>query len=164
MTGAELRTLRDSLGLSADAVAQMAGVKTRSVQRWEVDDWPVPQDVAELLQRLDALLERAVLGAVDGLQAVKKGRGAPQEVVLLRYRSAVDLARCRADMAALPPAVHGALVDRVRVAFARLGVASRIVWMDAEAYEAWRGKRRDSDALRSQWAAEQLPPAGPKTA
>lgn len=156
MTGAELRTLRDSLGLSAEQVAGMAGVKGRTVQRWEVDDWPVPQDVAELLQRLDALLERAVLGAVDGLQAAQEGRGAPQEVLLLRYRSAEDLARYRPDMAELPPAVHGALVDRVRLAFARLGVGSRIVWMDAAAYEAWRGKRRDSEALRSQWAAEQI--------
>lgn len=157
MTGAELRTLRDSLGLSAEQVAGMAGVKGRTVQRWEVDDWPVPQDVAELLQRLDALLERAMLGAVDGLQAAQAGRGAPQEeVVLLRYRSAEDLARYRPGMAELPPAVHGALIDRVRLAFARLGVASRIVWMDAPAYEEWRGKRRDSEALRSQWAVGQI--------
>lgn len=159
MTGAELRTLRDSLGLSAEQIAVMAGVKGRTVQRWEVDDWPVPQDVAELLQRLDTLLERAVLGAVDGLQQARERAGAlPAETVMLRYRSAEDLARYRPDMAELPPAVHGALVDRVRLAFARLNVASRIVWMDAAAYEAWRGKRRDSDALRSQWAAEQIAP------
>lgn len=156
MTGAELRTLRDSLGLSAEQVAQLAGVRGRTVQRWEVDEWPVPQDVAGALQRLDAQLEQAVLAAVDGLQAAQADAGAPTDVVLVRYRTEADLARYRPDMAALPASVHGALIDRVRLAFSRLGVVTRIVWMDALAYEAWRGRRGDSESLRSAWAARQI--------
>ncbi len=46
----------------------------------------------------------------------------------------------------------------VRVAIARLGIESRIVWMDGPAYEAWLGNRRDSETLRAQWGAEQIAP------
>lgn len=159
MTGAELRTLRDSLGLSAEQVAQLAGVRGRTVQRWEVDEWPVPADLAEALQRLDAQLEQAVQHAVEGLQdAHKQAQQAPADVLLVRYRSEVDVARYRRDMAALPPSVHGALIDRVRLAFSRLGVTTRIVWMDAPAYEQWRGRRADSEALRAAWALQQINP------
>lgn len=76
----------------------------------------MPQDAAKELQRLDALVERAVLGAVDGLQAAQERSGAPQDVMLVRYRTADDLARYRPDMAPYPPCVHGALIDRVRLA------------------------------------------------
>lgn len=159
MTGAELRTLRDSLGLSAEQVAVMAGVRGRTVQRWEVDDWPVPSDVAEQLHQIDGLLEKAVRGAEDALlDAQKRAQGAPADVVLVRYRTDADLARYRPDMAAWPTSVHGALIDRVRVAFMRAATPTRIVWMNAEAYEAWRGQRKDTEPLRAQWAAEQLRP------
>lgn len=159
MTGAELRTVRDSLGLSAREVAEMCGVKERTVQRWEVDDWPVPQDVGSVIRQLDEEMELVVAEMVEllHLQIERAGRP-PTDTVLLRYRSAEDLARFQPGWGQFPPAVHGALVDRVRLAFARLGVESRIVWMEASAYEAWRGKRRDSEALRSQWAAEQIAP------
>jgi len=65
-------------------------------------------------------------------------------------------------MVDLPLPVHGALIDRVRLAAMRMGIESRIVWMDAPAYHAWRGKRRDSEDLRAAWAAEQIgePAAG----
>ena len=153
MTPAELRTLRDSLGLTAEQVAQMAGVRDRTVRRWEAGDWPVPQDVADALRRLDAQIEHHVAGAVEGI-AERPQR--PDDVVLVRYRTAEAMAHYLPDMASLPPSVHGALIDRVRVALGRLGIASRIVWMDPPAYTAWLGRRRDSEAMRAAWAAEQL--------
>lgn len=157
MTGAELRTLRDSLGLSADQLAQMLGNRDRTIRRWESGEWPVPDDAAEVLQRLDAQVERAVQGAVDALQdAKRRTRKPPADAVLVRYRTDRDLAYYRPDMAAWPLCVHGALIDRVRLAFSRLGVTTRIVWMDDEAYSDWLAGRIDSEPLRAAWAAEQI--------
>ncbi len=47
MTPAELKTLRESsLGLSAQWLADRAGVLQRSVQYWEAGRSRVPEDVA----------------------------------------------------------------------------------------------------------------------
>lgn len=150
MTGAELRTIRDSLGLSAEQVAGMAGVRNRTVYRWEVGDWPVPDDVATALRDLDAQIERAAQDAIG------RATGRADGVVLVRYRDADDLARYRPDMAHLPPCVHGALIDRVRRELENQGVPVRIVWLDPAAYQAWLGRRADSETWRAQWAATAL--------
>ncbi|MCC6475142.1 MAG: hypothetical protein IT514_15520 [Burkholderiales bacterium] len=85
--------------------------------------------------------------------------------MLLRYRTVEDLARYRPDMRELPLPVHGALVDRLRVALARRGIRVRVVWMEREAYDAWRGRRRDAEDVRAAWAALQItaaPAAAPE--
>lgn len=157
MTGAELRTIRDSLGLSADQFAQMVGVRDRTVRRWEVGDWPVPDEVAKVLSSLDAQIEHSVIQAVDTLKSAQDAvNGEPDDVVLIRYRTDADLARYRPDMATLPGCVHGALIDRVRLAFGRIGVKTRLVWMDSDSYQKWLGKRKDSDSFRAAWAAQQI--------
>lgn len=156
MTGAEFRTLRESLGLSGDQLAQLLDVRDRTVRRWEAGDQAVPDGAGEDLARIDAMLERAVLEMVDVLQEQIAEHGAPQSITLVRYRTDEDLGRYRPDMAAWPACVHSALVDRVRLAAARLGIASRIVYMDRESYDAWRERRKDSEALRAAWAAEQI--------
>lgn len=157
MTGAELRTLRDSIGLSAEELARLVGVRDRTIRRWEAGEWTVPEPVAEQVRALDAQIERAVAGTVEALQdAQERAQEPPAEIVLVRYRTEDDLAKYRPDMAALPPSVHGALIDRVRLAAERLGVPVRIVWMDREDYEAWRGRRRDTEAMRAAWAAQTL--------
>ena len=156
MTPAELRTLRESLNLTGEQLAQLFGVRDRTVRRWEAGEWTIPDDAADHLRRLDAQIERAVIEAVE---AVERAPERPADAVLVRYRTDADLARYRPDMRSLPASVHGALVDRVRLAFSRLDIPTRIVWMDPDAYDRWRGRRRDTEPLRAQWAAEQIAPA-----
>ena len=53
MTPAELKTIRESLGLTVQWLADRAGVKLRTVQYWESGRSGVPADVSELLLRID---------------------------------------------------------------------------------------------------------------
>ncbi len=59
MTPAELKTLRETLGLSAQWLADRAGVLQRSVQYWEAGRSRLPDDVAELILRIDAQFTEA---------------------------------------------------------------------------------------------------------
>lgn len=151
MTPAELKTLRESLGISAQWVADQAGVRLRTVQYWEAGKMPVPEDVAALLTRIDEQYERAVGAA---LAALKEAPQQPTEVVLLRYRTDADLWRFRPDMEPLPSSSHAALLSRVRRALWTAGMPSVIEYMEPDEYMAWLGKRRNNEAMRAAWAAQ----------
>ncbi len=64
MTPAELKTLRETLGLSAQWLADRAGVLQRSVQYWEAGRSRLPDDVAELILRIDAQFTEATRQAL----------------------------------------------------------------------------------------------------
>jgi DNA-binding transcriptional regulator YiaG len=60
MTPAELKTMRESLGLSINWLAERAGVSPRSAQYWESGERSVPSDVEELLIDIDLMMEKIV--------------------------------------------------------------------------------------------------------
>lgn len=169
MTGAELQTLREACNLGRDEFAALVGVEARTVKHWENGRSGVPADVADVVQRLDHSIGQAVSGALVALrglhersQALTSTGAKLAEMVLIRYRTAQDLAKYQPDMHGLPLGSHGAIVQRfihgVRYLAGFEAVPVRVVWMDAPAYEAWRAACRmdDSEATRSAWAGEQL--------
>lgn len=48
MTPAEFKTIRESLGLTAQWIAENAGVKLRTAQYWEAGRMAVPVDVEQV--------------------------------------------------------------------------------------------------------------------
>jgi DNA-binding transcriptional regulator YiaG len=50
MTGAEVKRLRESLGLTQTALAEQLGVHVMTVSRWERDFVPIPPPAARLLE------------------------------------------------------------------------------------------------------------------
>ena len=117
MTSAELKTLRESLGLPVQWLAERANVQRRTVEYWEAGRSKVPDDVAELLLKLDAQFAEATrqaLAVVDE-QTAKQGQP-PETVRLYRYRDDAALWEARPDMRDLPVTAHAALLARVRIA------------------------------------------------
>ena len=117
MTSAELKTLRESLGLPVQWLSERANVQRRSVEYWEAGRSRVPADVAELLLQIDAQFAEATrqaLAVVDE-QTAKQGRP-PKTVRLYRYRDDAALWEARPDMRGLPVTAHAALLARVRIA------------------------------------------------
>lgn len=51
MNGATLRTYRALLGYEARHYAEKIGVARRTLTRWEVGEWAVPDDVAEQVRK-----------------------------------------------------------------------------------------------------------------
>lgn len=159
ITGAELQTLREACCLTRDELGELAGVAARTIKHWESGRAGVPADVAALVQRLDATIQQAAdQGAHAMAQAIARQGTAPAEVVLIRYRSADDLAAYRPDMAGQPASVHGAIVQRLAATLRATGRPVRIVWMDLDDYEAWRAAHglADLESTRAAWAADQV--------
>lgn len=122
MTPAELKTLRESLGLPVQWLAERANVQRRSVEYWEAGRSRVPDDVADLLLQIDAQFAEAArqaLAVVDE-QTAKQGQP-PETVRLYRYRDDDALWAARPDMHSLPVTAHAALLARVRLALLARG-------------------------------------------
>jgi len=153
MTPAELKTIRESLGLTAQWIADHAGVKLRTAQYWEAGRMAVPDDVVAMLGRIDQMLNSTVEQAVTHIDDMSDQHSEPSDVVLLRYRTDADLWRFRPDMKSLPTTTHAAMLARLRRALWRRGIKTNIEYMEPEEYLTWLGKRKDSEAERAAWAA-----------
>lgn len=65
MTPADFKTIRESLGLSAQWLADAVHADQRTVRRWEDGDIPLRADVVELLTRLEHQMDIAIDGEVE---------------------------------------------------------------------------------------------------
>ena len=123
MTPAELKTIRESLGLPVQWLADRASVQRRSVEYWEAGRSNVPADVAELLLKLEAQFADATRQALDVVdeKTAQHGGEPPETVRLYRYRDDAALWSARPDMHGLPVTAHAALLARVRLALLARG-------------------------------------------
>jgi len=154
VTAAELKTIRESLGLTTQWIADQAGVRLRTAQYWEQGDrMSVPGDVADMLLKIDQQLDTAVKQSIDVVQEIINKNGKPEEIVLVRYRNDSDLWHFRPDMKPLPASTHAVLLARMSKALAHIDIVFRIEYMEPEEYKNWLGNKKDSEANRSQWAA-----------
>ena len=84
---AEVKALRESVGLSQADLADLAGVTVRSVRRWERDITP-PEDVLGLLERYVIRKAKAVEAALETVERITEQMGrAPDLVPMTYYRS-----------------------------------------------------------------------------
>lgn len=84
MDPAELRTIREYLGLTRDDLAGALSVREDTVRKWEAGREPIPYRVLEEVERLEVYTANAVALAVDGLESSRD----PMAVV---YRTDADL-------------------------------------------------------------------------
>jgi hypothetical protein len=153
MTPAELKTLRESLGLPVAWLAQRAAVHDRSVRYWESGHAPVPDDVAQLMTSLEATAWDVVLGFSKEIKETPDAVGGlPEEVVLLRYKTDEDLWAFHPDFKGLPVTFHASILSRVRRLLWEYQIPSVIEFMDPRAYREWLAGRVDSEDLRVAWA------------
>lgn len=154
MTGAELKSDVEALGLTSQWLAVRFGVQKRSVDYWMSGRSRVPDDVAQFVAaqetKVQGIIERAML-SVDALTAGRQN--APDMIGLVRYRTDADLWHYHPDMIGFPASHHAATLSRVRRALWARRLPSVIVWMDNSAYAAWRAGEPDSPEARQSWAA-----------
>lgn len=157
MTGADLKTLRESLNLSAQELADILDIKAeRSVRRWEDGSRAVPDDVAETVLELEDFVE-----SLSKAWAKEMPRTPSKSaMVLLRYESAEVFQRYQGQSIpyAYPHRFHSAALGRLAREMRRGSRVLSIVSMDPEAYEAWRFQLglEDDSSSRTKWAKEQI--------
>lgn len=148
MTPATLQSLRRLLFFSVEeAAAWVGGVSPRSWQYWERGERTIPADVIDTITRLCAWRARAIAQADAAVAAARARHGAPAELALVWYQSQEDwqsmegrellMWRPQCSVVADLAARHGAT----------------LVTYDTDAYSRWIGRRRDTEATRSAWAA-----------
>lgn len=115
MTGAEFKTLRESLGLPVSWVAAQGGVRERTVSYWEATSAPVPTDMEALLLAIERKLAR--LATTDD-----------DTTPLLRYRSNSDLWEHRPDLHPLPVTAYAAMLGWRRRHLLAAGRPASIDW------------------------------------
>lgn len=105
MTDAELRMVREFLGLTTRWLAEHFGVAERTVHRWESGDTPVPDDVREEMERLEAVTAATVTATIEALHDVR-------DVEIQTYRTDRDYRRHHPEQP-WPASWHRAVVARV---------------------------------------------------
>lgn len=156
MNSPEFKTLRESLGLSAQWLANQAGVKLRTIQYWESGRSEPKEDVVNYLLSVDSMFDvfvDQVHGAID--TAEEKLGELPERVDLIRYRTDEELWTFRPDMNPLPTTAHAVILARVRKEVLKRGVKVAIHFMDSDVYLDWLAGRQDSESMRAAWAASQ---------
>lgn len=130
MTPEHFRTLRERLGLTAEALGRIPGLRNsvtdRTVRRWESGVVAIPADAVAAIIALDANVELRVQKMLAVLDAQTRKRGAPEVVDLVRYPDDAELASVHPDFPG-GNAVHNALIGRCREAIERRGIQVRIL-------------------------------------
>ncbi|MDW5419131.1 DUF1870 family protein [Iodobacter sp. CM08] len=122
MSGAELKTLRESIGLPARWIADMTNMDLRTVQYWEVDKFPIPEIVENLLIELvDAIENKAILMAKNII--ANRDPSAPS-CKLIRYKSETALWLTDHDLGVrkIPVNCYAIMLARVRCILRNNGI------------------------------------------
>jgi transcriptional regulator with XRE-family HTH domain len=156
MTGAELKTLREGLNLSAQEMADILDIKAeRSVRRWEDGSRPVPDDVAERVQVMDGQVDE-----IAGMLQANYQKGTLGSLVLLRFEKEIDYTTYHSPTWSCPHGhrLHAAALWRFLRLPKRPHREARLVSMCPEAYESWRFQAgfEDDPETRAAWASTQI--------
>lgn len=105
MTAAELRVVREHLGLTKRWLAEHLGVRERTVDRWEEGSSPVPDGVRVEIERLEQVTAEHVGAAVAGCNDAR-------DPALVTYRTDAEYRRHHPEQT-WPASWHRAVCARV---------------------------------------------------
>ena len=105
MTPAELKVVREFLGLSSAALAKYLGVSDRTVRHWEAGKYPIPDGVRLEIEKLEAYTAEFVAGVVEKLMDIP-------DPVVVTYRTDEEYHAAHPEIP-LPASWHRAAIARV---------------------------------------------------
>jgi len=105
MTPAELKVVREYLGLSSAALAKYLGVSDRTVRHWEEGKYPIPDGVRLEIEKLEAYTAEFVAGVVEKLMDIP-------DPVVVTYRNDEEYHAAHPEIP-LPASWHRAVIARV---------------------------------------------------
>lgn len=155
-TGTEMRTIRESLGLSLDWTATYLGINAGTLRKWEAQRRTehIPLDAGRRLWSLLDAYEAYVRSECDDL--VRDSH--PSAVTFLRFRGDADAEMTlTAEGVNLPAAAHGVAQLRIaRRVQEHFGVPTRLIWFNPAEYGRWLEAEypgaSDNAGLREEWA------------
>lgn len=106
MTPAELRVIREFLGLTPEWLAAHLNVSARTVRHWEAGKYAIPDGVRLEVERLEAHTGQAVGTYVDALMDLP-------DPGVTTFRTDAEFHAAAPEQAPLPASWHRAVVARV---------------------------------------------------
>lgn len=150
MNGATLKALRCLLFYTqSEAAAHIGGVTLRSWQYWESNSSPIPVEVIEKIYGIIQWRRQMVDEASRTLAnpSIKTaGTGSVGQSMVLTYGSEIDWVSLPGRL----PSLWKPHCSVVAELIANYGCHT--VVFDLFAYHRWRGKRLDSESMRTAWA------------
>ncbi len=115
MTPAELKVVREFLGMSGAALAAYLQVSDRTVRHWEDGKYPIPDGVRLAIEDLEARTAEFVAGVVEKLMDYP-------DPVVVTYRTDREYHQAHPDIP-FPASWHRAVVARVAQEVPGLSIA-----------------------------------------
>lgn len=115
MTDAELRVVREYLGLSPEWLASHLGVSGRTVRHWEQGKYPIPDGVRLEIEDLERRTGEFVSGVIDQLLDLP-------EPGVITYRTDDEYHTAHPEIP-FPASWHRAVIARVAQEVPGLGIA-----------------------------------------
>ncbi len=146
--------MRENFCLSVPWLSEQAGVQVRTMRDWESGRTLVPEDVSQILARIDLQLNEAAEKLVD---TAKNGQENHQvwlfmdQVWLLRYRTDDELWSGNPTFKPLPITAYGVVLARAVKRLTALGLKTRIIYDNEKAYFKWLHRALDSKEARRQF-------------
>lgn len=125
MTGAEFLTMRESLGVTAQWVADELGISLRTVQFWEAERSAVPDRAGILLATIDSAIEATV---DDVLRSARDTDG--QVYSLARYKDEASISATYPRLVNHAAKTQGVMLARAARALVAVGIQPQIRWGD----------------------------------
>jgi hypothetical protein len=115
MTDAELRVVREYLGLTPEWLADRLGVSARTVRHWEAGKYAIPDGVRLEVEDLEARTEQVVSGTIAQLMDLP-------DPVVITYRTDAEYHAAHPE-AEFPASWHRAVIARVAMEVTALAIA-----------------------------------------
>lgn len=118
MTGGELQTVREYLGLTQGALAGILSVRQDTVRRWESGRDRIPERVRVEVEHIEADTARAVTELITALQDAR-------DPAVAVYRTDADMHDARPDTTHLPARWWRHVVARAAVEIPGVAIGTR---------------------------------------
>ncbi|MGB0893639.1 MAG: DUF4447 family protein [Parashewanella sp.] len=156
----EIKTLRQSLGLSAEQVATLTKHSLEQVEQWEAGDIEVPALVEKKLLELDDTIEMQVLNTCDGIEGLFKTEPKRRLAFVVYPSQAIYTQYNPEFLSSLPlTELYNTSAWRIKKECKLvLEVDVSLVPLNVEDYKAYREQNNLSESResRAKWAATQL--------
>ena len=128
MSCAQFKTLRESLGVTTQWVADAVQVNLRTAQRWEATLTP-PDDAVMLLEHWLAVFHRQMGTLLDELRTFEDEHGYPDTLEMVRYRTLQSAQRAGNDW---PEEMHNGFLRYALLTLTFEGYDLRINYCEEE--------------------------------
>lgn len=150
MTSAEFKTIRQTIGFTAQEFAEHLNVGTRTIQRIE-NGVTVPEGyILKVLEDYYSKFLSILTNTKDQVSQFIKDQGYPKDLVLLRYKKE-DFKKYN-PLSDVPHQIHNAVIGHLLAKFESQAVPVGIVYFEPESYFKWLSEREDGQPMRSAWA------------